>query len=258
MPTWDDMKQAELGRGFGETDLERCCRTVYGAVAWTGVNPGFAVVAAMGQGIEGQADSHEICVLDEVECFDLWELIRCCGALDAKWGPQRWFGDTTNDAAQELISEFNESADHPFQLAPSCLFDIDGAGRRMNQMYVYLLNTIKRLLNERHRRLFLKGSKVAGYLGMIEAGQVSELELGAFPAVEALGYALIEMLRDVKLPTLMPTHTGDDSVVRHEREFDHLLKSGATDPGVEFDPDYDEDDEGDYSPPAKGVQQMPD
>ncbi len=39
----------------------------------------------------------------------------------------------------------------------------------------------------------MKDSKVTRYLAEIEEGDVAELELGAYPAIEALAFAVIEM-----------------------------------------------------------------
>jgi len=51
--------------------------------------------------------------------------------------------------------------------------------------------------------LFLKDSKTKNYLGEIEPSEVVTLELGDYPAVEALAFAVIEMRkygRQINLP----------------------------------------------------------
>jgi hypothetical protein len=51
--------------------------------------------------------------------------------------------------------------------------------------------------------LFLKDSKTKKYLGEIEPSEVVTLELGDYPAVEALAFAVIEMRkygRQINLP----------------------------------------------------------
>jgi len=217
------------------------------AVAWPSKNPGFAALVAVGRGMEDQTDSYipEICLLAEFESGDIRELIQECGRLDKRWEPDRWVGDTTNGAAEEFISEYNENAERQFELMPTYLLDIDGRGNRMNPMLPYVLGTIKRLLDETDRLLFLKGGKVANRLSAIDPREMAELE-GNLPPIEALGYAIVEVLGDVK-PAMTQTRTADGPIIRSHGEFDYLLKSGATDPGVEFDPDYEDEDDGEYS-----------
>lgn len=69
----------------------------------------------------------------------------------------------------------------------------------MEQLYPYILAEIRRLLASDHRQLFLKDSKVRGYLSEIGGSEIAELERGSFPAIEALAFPVITMLRDVEL-----------------------------------------------------------
>jgi hypothetical protein len=67
----------------------------------------------------------------------------------------------------------------------------------MKPLYPYILDEIGRLLDEDRRRLFLPdNSKILSYLSEIKAGDIGELELGAYPAVEALAFTVIEMRQD--------------------------------------------------------------
>jgi len=234
MDTWDELKLAKLGEPFSDRQIAACCRAVYGGAAWPGKNPGFGVVVAMSQGNEDDASSYEICLLDQCESFDMPSLIRACMELDKRWQPQVWFAPE-NGAAAEFQDELNENAERPLDLAPTDLVDVD-------PLYPYILGTLKGLLAERDRKLFLKDSRIVGYLSQIEAGEIAELELGAFPAIEALAFAVIELLRDAKVPALSQTHTSDGPALRNEREFDHLLKPGATDPGPDYDTDFADED----------------
>ena len=232
MLTWEDLKKAELGRTFDVKELQNCCRATYGSIAWPGKKPGFAVVLAMSRRKENDSDSHEICLLDECEHSDLRELIVQCRRLDAKWEPELWFGDTNNDAAEEFIYEMNANANaqwfdpaaRKFNLVPTCLLYPEP----MQEMYSYILGTLKGLLGERQRRLFLKDGIIKNYLDQIKPDEVAELKRGDYPAIEALGYAVVEMLHLVKHAGHLPSHTGDDSMYPDEGEFDHLLRPGAT------------------------------
>lgn len=232
MLTWEELKEAKLGETFAVHDLERCCRGIYGGIAWPGKNPGFVVVVAMSLGKENVPDSHEICVLDEFESFDTWELIRQCRRLNVQWEPELWVGDT-NNAADEFINRMNEDHTEPhFDMSRSYLLD----DMEPPCLYPYILGTVRRL-TEKSCRLCLKDGKVSNYLLGIKGDEIATLERGDFPAIEALGYAVEETEQQTKILGPFPINTAGD-LMPDEGEFDHLLRPGARDPG----PEYDDDD----------------
>jgi len=168
-------------------DLEARYKQIYGAVAFPGKRPGFAVMVGMIH--EEHFESHDIYLLDGFESADMRELIRQCGVLDYKYKPELWIGDRLNDAADRFIREMNEefkSSRRRFTLSSTQILD-------MKQPYSYILPELKRMLNKDHRQLFLEDSKVVDDLGIIEPSQIPEIEFGDFPAVEALAFAVIEM-----------------------------------------------------------------
>ena len=63
----------------------------------------------------------------------------------------------------------------------------------MERPYSYIIPQIKDLIREDRRQLYLKDSKIINYLGGIQAAEIADLELGDFPAIEALAFAVIEM-----------------------------------------------------------------
>jgi len=63
----------------------------------------------------------------------------------------------------------------------------------MEQLYPVILPQIKELLNPERRQLFLKDSKVVKYLSAIEKSEMTTLELGNYPTIEAVGITVIEM-----------------------------------------------------------------
>ena len=221
-----NIKIAPLGYEFTHTELKKQCRAVYGGVAWPGKRPGFVVILA----IICPQDSKdwEIYLLDEYESFNMRELIQQCGLMDTKYEPDMWVGDTTNDSAEEFMYEMRDDSD--FYLSETDLTE-------MEPFYPYVLGKLKELLNPKHRRLFLKNSKLLSYLGEIEPEEVAKLERGDFPALEALIYGTVELIRIVEYESAgpFPTHTGD--YYPKEGEFDHLLRPGARDPGPEYDED---------------------
>lgn len=184
---FEDLKKAQLGQAFGWQEMKNCCKSIYGAVSWPGRRPGFVVVVAMDSAM--RFDNHDICLLEESESFYMRDLVRSCGALDLKYSPDRWVGDYKNDAAFKFITEMNsehERHGQKLRLTPTQLLD-------MEQLYPYILDEIRRLLSKGCRQLFLKDSKILNYLSEIEEGETASLELGDFPAVEALAFAVIEM-----------------------------------------------------------------
>ena len=193
MLTWEDVKEAELGRTFDIKALKDCCKEVYGGVSWPGKRPGFAVVVGMDP--KKHLDSHDVVILDEFESFDMRQLVRQCGVLDFKYLPGQWIGDWKNDAANKFLSEMNDEpkdgnrrSERQLDLGLTPMFD-------MEQLYPYILAEIRRLLAPDHRQLSLKDSKVRGYLSEIEGSDIADLERGAYPSIEALAFAVIEMRR---------------------------------------------------------------
>ena len=231
MLTWNDIREAKLGEEFESHDLDRCCRVVYGGVAWSGKRPGFAVVLAMSKRKDPETGSHEICLLDEFESHDMRRLIRQCGLLNSKYEPKRWPSDTTNDSAEELMAEMR--GDVGFDISETDLTE-------MKPIYPYILTNLKELLDQKNRCLFLKNSKILNYMNDIEGGDVSGLVLGDYPAIEALAYAVIEMTRFVKSAGRLPSHTGGRGYDEwRPKTIDDLAYIGAVD---DLDPDDEDED----------------
>lgn len=189
MLEWKDVKNARLGEPFENKALKSCCKAVYGGVSWPGKRPGFAVVIAMDR--TRRIDNHDVCLLDEFESFDIRELVRQCSVLDFKYLPDQWIGDWKNDAAQQFMQQLeseNRTHGRPLNLSWTAMFD-------MEQLYPYILAEIRRLLSTDRRQLFLKDSKIRGYLIEIAGGEIADLQRGDHPAIEALAFAVIEMRR---------------------------------------------------------------
>ncbi len=184
-----DIKTAPLGHEFSYRQLARLSNAIWGACSWPGQREGFCCVLAMDK--EEHFDSYDIVVLDEYQSFDTRDLVRQCGALDARYQPDRWVGDTTDDAASRFIhqmnSEANEARRH-FYVSSSLLLE-------MESLYAYLLAELRGLLDPERRMLFLKTSKALDYLAQIEPDEIHTLEKGAYPAIEALAIAVCEMQR---------------------------------------------------------------
>ena len=184
------IEAAELGCRFDLTELSRCT-AIYGFVAWPGKkNPGFAVVIGM--------IYSKMYLLAEYESSDIRDLIYKCGVLSSDFcfniAPRgrRWYGDYENPNAADFIQEMNQkNKDCPFTFYGSS--DLS----ERDEPYSYLLPKLKGYLETSKKRLFLKESKVREYLMDIERNsQPSALELGDYPAIEAVAIAAIKLQRE--------------------------------------------------------------
>lgn len=218
----EDLRTSELGHTLTFTELRNPfkIKAIYGGVAWPGKRPGFAVVAAMDY--EPHLGGHDIFLLDEYESFDMRKLIRQCAVLNLKYAITRlsdydpyelgrWIGDYKNDAASRFIDEMNSEQERANRYNPDLhreRLSLSGTTMlEMENLYPYILPQIKDLLNPARRRLFLKDSKILGYLSEIEVDEIAELEVGSYPAVEAIAFAVIEMLNEVRSRRLRPRGT---------------------------------------------------
>ena len=198
-----DLHTVELGHAFTHRERLNHFLAIWGGVAWPGKRRGCAVV--VGMDYRPHFDSHDIYLLDEYESFDMRKLIRQCGAMHVQYGiglsrtyspdsPGRWIGDYKNDAASRFIEEMNAEQNRdgsapgrePFSLSRTPLLGSES-------LYACILAQIKDLLAPEWRQLFLKGGKILSYMSEIEEGQIAALELGDYPTIEALAFAVIEL-----------------------------------------------------------------
>jgi len=220
---YQDIKTAALNYPLSDVELTNQCRAVYGGVAWSGKRPGCAVIVAMLH--EKHLDSHDIYLLEEYEDFDTRQLVRRCGAMDAQYKPAMWIGDNRNNAADQLINEMAGELEWPpspfvprrsFYVSPTMMVE-------MNQLYAYILSHLKRLLDPERRTLFLKDSRILSYLSAVQETEIGDLQLGDYPAIEALAFAVIEMRNHY--PPAKPIRLGADG---HGGDETNRAKSYAT------------------------------
>ncbi|MBC8468934.1 MAG: hypothetical protein H8D56_05635 [Planctomycetes bacterium] len=190
-----DIRTSKIGQEFTIEELKQQCKMICGGVCWPGKRPGFAVVLGMSH--DKHFDNHDIYLLDEFENMDMWELIKQCGVLIQKYQPTMWIGDRKNDAADRFIRELNATFKRPEmpylkQLYLSVCWTpiLD-----MKNPYPYIMSEIKKLVDKKRRQLVLKDSKTKNYLGDIEPSDVADLQLGDYPAIEAMAFAVIELRR---------------------------------------------------------------
>jgi hypothetical protein len=213
-----DIKTTQLGHEFTQAQLRNQSRAVYGGVAWPGKRSGFVVVLAIVYSDERKL--WEIYLLDEFESPYMRELIRQCGLLHSKYEPYSWVGDTKNSSAEERMYEMKD--DSGFSLNETDVIE-------KVPFYQYVVDELKDLRDEEHRRLFLKNSKVLNYMAEIEQGQVAELKRGEYPPLEALVYAAVEGLRTAESLSAGPYPATTGEVVSSDSSDRDLGYSGAID-----------------------------
>jgi hypothetical protein len=176
-------------------------RTICGAVAWPGKKPGFAVIVG-----QKREPLRELVCLDEAEDSDMRELIRACGGFDYFYRPDAWLGDTENRAARQFMREMNaenrrnKACGRAFALRRSPVLDITNT-------FDYIYPTLKKTLAE--GQLILKESKLKDYMLQPQADDLSSVEFGDYPAIEALAFAALELER-VRESRPRPTHALND------------------------------------------------
>lgn len=196
---WPIAIEQPLGYAWDEEQLKHHFKVVYGGVAWPGKKPGFAVVVGLTR--DKHFESSDVYLLDEFESADTRVLVRQCGVLHHKYQPQRWIGDRCNDAADRFIREMNDERQLPedsengrdgFYISWTPILD-------MQNPYEYMLPELKRLLDKERRQLILKDGKGRDYLAEIKPEEIPFLEFGAYPAIEALAFAVDSIRRDADL-----------------------------------------------------------
>ena len=167
-------------------------RYIYGGVAWPGKRAGFAVIVLMDD--RQHFDSHDVCVIAEYESFSTRDLVRQIGVMDDKFMPDRWIGDNRNDAADKFIRELQKDGDRDRRR--SKLMFVYTSMLEMEYFYRYALDEIKRLTQKERKMLYLKDSAVIRYLAdIIDEEMITELKYGDYPAIEALAYAVITLMK---------------------------------------------------------------
>ena len=191
---FDELKTTELGYTHEvRWEMNKCSKAIYGGVSWPGKRPGFAVIVAMDK--HRRFESYDVCLLAEYESSSVRELVRQAGGvLDYEYEPKRWIGDWKNDAADKFIREMNlERSKQETKFSPTLTPMLE-----MENLYPFMLDELKRLLDEKRRQLFLKDSKILLNLSEIEAEDITDLKLGDYPAIEALCFAVFSMKDSVR------------------------------------------------------------
>lgn len=166
-------------------------KRIFAGLAWPGKRPGFCCVLGEREPHPGVYHFH---LLAEDEDEDMLGLVRKAADYDFYYTVDRWLSDTENQAGWEFIWQLNES----FRTKEALI-----EGRRnlnlyaapllsSSSMFQYLFSAIKK--HGEKKRLHLgKNSKLFSYLAQVQGDQIGNIRLGNWPAIEALGWPLIEL-----------------------------------------------------------------
>lgn len=161
----------------------------FGAIAWPGKDQGFGLIIRVVQDVTRYDPTlRKYHILAECESWDIKELLLKCLDLHRQHQPERWTTCRADPAADEFTQEIrNKYPDaYSFQHYPA-LFAIEHPGE---SPYSLLIPKIKELVVEGKKRLYLNGSKVESL--PIRDDETATLALGTYPAIEALGFAIVE------------------------------------------------------------------
>lgn len=193
------IKTADLGYTFRPIELYQQCAAIHGAVSWPGKRPGFIVVV-------GLAMDGTMYLLQEYESQSVRDLVRKCGAFNFKFQAMiwhhktnvcRWYGNNKNAAACQFIEEMNHKTHNREEMnrnRENLVLDWSSI-LDMSQPYQFMLDKLGEFLTTDEKSLFLKDSTVKTHLSSIEASEISDMELGEYPAIESVAIAAIELQR---------------------------------------------------------------
>jgi len=195
-----NIKTEPIGTTFTADMLRNQCSAVWGGMSYPGKLPGYCVV--IGMDLKRCQNNYDMYLLDEFEAIDVRDLVEQAAALELKYAMSlhrcsQWVGDPMHDAGSRFVDALNERNERfeghvRDRIAPEFILQSSQC-LALDNMYAFILARLKQLLQPDRRRLFLKDGKVLHYLNDIDIETVGELKMGDYPAVEALGWLVVEM-----------------------------------------------------------------
>ena len=180
-------------------------KRIFGGVAMPGVSSaGFAVV--IGETYEiGYQGKRKYIFLDEVEEWDVKELVERVSWLDFRYNPKMWLGDSRDVALDKFVRELNKELTlfdakkgrRQLKVTLPCLL----LGKKVDRPFIVIAPVLNQLLGGRERnsdrqRLFLKeGSKLMTYVKAPLPGDAASMTFEDFPAISALAFCVTEFER---------------------------------------------------------------
>ncbi len=202
--SWEQIKDYKIGRVWSRDELQQCFVAVLGGVALPDKQPGFAVVAGL-RPVRERGENYRIHILAEFESYDSRELLRRCAGFSESYNIRsrenesfQWVGDGKNTALQAIVNEIHEdrrssrsgSADE----SRDRLLIVNTAILLDATAYQFMVPTLKSYRDPKREQVTLHGSTLEERLHQIgEAEDLTELRLGAYPAIEALAFVVQEL-----------------------------------------------------------------
>lgn len=178
-----------LGYGWDPMDLEETYSFTFGAIAWPGKDQGFGLVIGVIQD-RRRHDRREYHILAECESWNTRNLLLKCLDLQRRYRPERWTTSRADAAADEFTHEIRNKYPDAYNLRHSpALFATEHPGENP---YSFLIPKIEEFVAKDNKWLYLKDSKIAALLPTIRPDEIATLASGTYPAIEALGFSIIE------------------------------------------------------------------
>ena len=178
-------------------------RRVFAGVGWPGkVRPGSVIVIGEMSELDHGLNAYPMKILDEFESFNLYELVEKMFFFDLYYRkPELWLGDKENFAGTKVLGELNEKyAKTPIKKVNQRTREVDLSHSSLvgSNQFPYVYSALHRLLAQEKKVLTLGVNSVRAYLSQIAAEDINTIRTGDYPAIEALGYAAIELDRSQK------------------------------------------------------------
>ncbi len=188
----EEARKLPLGYQWDPLDLRETYAYRFGGIAWPGKDQGFGVVIGVLEKRQRSGQPwREFHVLAECESWSHKTLLLKCLDLHWRYAVAGWVtnrADAGGDAATQELREKNGAA-YDFQHTPATFWTEHPEAAP----YAYLVNgLIEELVAGGDKRLYLKNDKAAEQLHALRKDEIPLLAAGTYPAIEALGFALIE------------------------------------------------------------------
>jgi hypothetical protein len=173
-------------------DIKNLYQVIVGGMSWPSKEPGYGVLLGLGFD-EGRQVPYSM-VVAEYESNDIDDLIRQCCVMDIQWEPYQWIADMDrHEAAQEAIISIVRDIQKNNDLRWSGLKTCPPMYVEHKRPYEYILPNLKRM--GKHKQLYLKDAKVQAKLDIVLAQDMAQFKWGAYPHIEALAFAALEIFR---------------------------------------------------------------
>ncbi|MFH1883805.1 MAG: hypothetical protein ABIL62_14000 [Planctomycetota bacterium] len=173
-------------------------KRIYGGLSMPGQRQGFISIIGETNALNVTGD-RDLVLLDEAEDFDAKKLIELASGLDFRYRCEHWYGDTKGPVSKMLIREMNLFNRGPEGNKDARDLVISHTRVLDNPKPVqFIYPVLKSRLENVSQKLFPPNSLVASYMRQIMPEDVASLQIGDYPAIESLSYAVLELTKPIR------------------------------------------------------------